>query len=315
MSNVHFLMGIDGGGSKTTALLADHEGRVLGRGTAGASNFQVIGHQAAEAALQAAMAAAWVDAGLVVEPLSGLCIGLAGVDRPGERELFAGWARKGHHQARIVIANDAELVLAAGTPAGWGLALICGTGSIVYGRSPDGRLMRADGWGHLLGDEGSGYAIGLAGLRAIMRAYDGRGPATALTEAILARWALATPPDLVSRVYRELQGKQQIAVLAATVEDVAEEGDPVAQQILAAAGIELALAARAVVQRLELTGSVPCALAGSVIVQGRWVRREFEAAATRLGPELMPIATVPEPAMGAVRLAQSALDAAGNDRC
>ncbi len=314
MSNVHFLMGIDGGGSKTTALLADHEGRVLGRGTAGASNFQVIGHQAAEAALQAAMAAAWVAAGLVPEPLGGLCIGLAGVDRPGERELFAGWARKGHHQARIVIANDAELVLAAGTPAGWGLALICGTGSIVYGRSPAGRLMRAGGWGHLLGDEGSGYAIGLAGLRAVVRAYDGRGPATALTGAILAHWALGAPPDLVSRVYRELQGKQEIAALAAIVEDVAAEGDAVAQAILAAAGRELGLAARAVVQRLELDGPVPCALAGSVIVQGRLVRREFEAAATRLGLALMPIINVPEPAVGAVRLAQLALDTAGTDR-
>jgi N-acetylglucosamine kinase-like BadF-type ATPase len=213
-----------------------------------------------------------------------------------------------------MIANDAELVLAAGTPAGWGLALICGTGSIVYGRSPDGRLTRADGWGHLLGDEGSGYAIGLAGLRAVMRAYDGRGSASALTEAILDRWALAAPPDLVSRVYRELQGKQQIAALASTVEDVAVEGDPIAQQILAAAGLELALAAHAVAERLELANPIPCALAGSVIVQGRIVRWEFEMAATQLGLELMPIATVPEPAVGAVRLARSALDAAGNDR-
>ena len=314
MSDTHLLMGLDGGGSKTAALLADQEGRVLGRGTAGGCNFQVIGHQAAEAAIQAAMAAAWANAELEPEPLSGLCIGLAGVDRPGEREHFGGWARQGHPQARIVIANDAELVLAAGTPAGWGLALICGTGSIVYGRSQEGRLTRADGWGHLLGDEGSGYAIGLAGLRAVMRAYDGRGPATALTEAILARWALATPPDLVPRVYRELQGKQEIAALASTVEDVAVEGDPMAQEILAAAGLALALAAHAVAERLELANPIPCALAGSVIVQGRIVRREFEMAATQLGLELMPIATVPEPAVGAVRLAQSALDTAGNDR-
>lgn len=309
MNHKHFLLGIDGGGSKTTALLADEEARVLGRGAAGASNFQVIGHEAAQAALAAAMAAAMADAGLAARPLSGLCVGLSGVDRPGERALFREWARQAAPEARVVVANDAELVLAAGTPAGWGLALICGTGAIVYGRSPAGRLARADGWGHLLGDDGSGYAIGLAALRAIMRAYDGRGPETALAGAILDRWSLAAPPDLVGRVYRELRGKQEIAALADIVEAVAAMDDSVAQQILAGAGRELALAAQAVALRLALTGPIPCALAGGVIVAGELVRREFEAAAANLGLFLAPITAVPEPAVGAVRLAQATLSA------
>jgi N-acetylglucosamine kinase-like BadF-type ATPase len=307
MNHERYLMGVDGGGSKTMAMLADETGLVLGRGTAGASNFQVIGHQAAQAAIQAAMSAAWTNAGLAPQPLSGFGVGLAGVDRPGERTLFQQWATETHPQAQVVIANDAELVLAAGTPAGWGLALICGTGSIVYGCSPTGQLARADGWGHLLGDEGSGYAIGLAALRAVMRAYDGRGPATALSEAILASWALATATDLVARVYQELQGKQEIAALAATVEAVAGGGDPVAQQILASAGRELALAAQAVAQRLELVDPIPCALAGGVIVTGCLVRQQFESAVARLGLTLWPMTLVPEPALGAIRLAQGAV--------
>ncbi len=228
MTPNRYLMGIDGGGSKTLALLADETGRVLGRGEAGASNFQVIGHQAAQAAIQAAMDAAWRNASLAPQSLRGLCLGLAGVDRPGERALFQQWTAQIQPQAQSVIANDAELVLAASTPAGWGLALICGTGSIVYGRSPAGQVARADGWGHLLGDEGSGYAIGLAALRAVMRAYDGRGPATSLSEAILGCWGLAAATDLVPRVYQELRGKHEIAALASTVEAVAGQGDPVA---------------------------------------------------------------------------------------
>lgn len=302
-----YLMGVDGGGSKTTAMLADEQGRVVGRGAAGASNFQVIGHQAAQAAIQAAMAAAWRDASLAPQPLSGICLGLAGVDRPGERDLFQQWTVQIQPQVQVVIANDAELVLAAGTPEGWGLALICGTGSIVYGRSLAGQLARADGWGHLLGDEGSGYAIGLAALRAVMRAYDGRGPASALSKAILGQWELATATDLVARVYRELQGKQEIAALAATVESVAAQDDAAARQILAAAGSELALAAQAVVKRLELAGPVPCALAGGVIVEGRLVRQEFTASAAGLGLTLAPITLVPDPALGAVKLARAAL--------
>ncbi len=308
MKKPRYLMGIDGGGSKTVALAADETGRVLGRGAAGASNFQVVGRQAAQTAILTAMAAAAAEAGIAPQPaLSALCLGLSGVDRPGERAVFQQWAAELHPACpHVLIANDAELVLAAGTPAGWGLALICGTGAIVYGRSPAGRLARADGWGHLLGDEGSGYAIGLAALRAVMRAYDGRGPATALSEALLARWALATVPDLVARVYRELSGKHEIAALARTVDATAAAGDPVAQQILADAGRELAQSAQAVVQRLELTGQIPCALAGGVAVGSRLVREEFLAAAEKLGLTLAPVAPVDEPALGAIALARSA---------
>lgn len=307
MNEPRYLMGIDGGGSKTAALLADETGRVLGRGAAGASNFQVAGHEAAQAAIVAAMAAAAAAAGMAPQPpLSALCIGLSGVDRPGERVSFQQWAAALYPAARVLIANDAELVLAAGTPQGWGLALICGTGAIVYGRSLAGQTARADGWGHLLGDEGSGYAIGLAALRAVMRAYDGRGPATALSEAILARWSLATVPELVPRVYRELAGKQEIAALFPAV-DAAAAGDPVAQRILADAGHELALATQAVIHRLELPAPVPCALAGGVVVGSQLVRSEFLAAAEKLGLTLAPITPVAEPALGAIALARLAL--------
>ncbi|MEI2688741.1 MAG: BadF/BadG/BcrA/BcrD ATPase family protein [Anaerolineae bacterium] len=308
MNQTRFLMGIDGGGTKTLALLADESGRVLGKGVASASNFQVIGHQAAQTAIQTAMDAAWRDAGLAPQLLDGLCLGLAGVDRPVERALFQQWAVQTEPQAQIVMVHDAVLVLAAGTPEGWGLALICGTGSIVHGCSPSGQLPRADGWGHLLGDEGSGYAIGLTALRAAMRAYDGRGPATALSAALLERWGLATTTDLVPRVYRELAGKHEIAALAATVEAVAAQGDVLARNILVTAGHELALAAQAVIGQLQLTGPVPCALAGGVIVGGHIVRQQFESAAGQLGLRLDPITPVPEPAVGAIRLARAAIE-------
>ena len=140
------LLGIDGGGSKTVALLADLDGRVLGRGVAGSSNYQAAGAQAAQTALDQAIAAAYANARLpgpawpqASDAISAACFGLAGVDRPEDRDLFEAWTADRLPHARVVIANDAELVLAAGTAYGWGCALISGTGSIVYGRDPAGR--------------------------------------------------------------------------------------------------------------------------------------------------------------------------------
>jgi N-acetylglucosamine kinase-like BadF-type ATPase len=303
------LLGLDGGGSKTLALLADAAGRIIGRGSAGASNYQNIGETAAWAALDAAIAAAFADADLPLGNVAAVGLGLAGVDRPEDRALFEGWAAGRFGGAPVVIANDAELVLAAGTPDGWGIALISGTGSIVFGRSPRGEMARAGGWGHIMGDEGSGYAIGVEALRAVMCAYDCRGRATALTDAVLAYWSLELPTDLVGRVYRESDGTAEIATLAALVDAAAGDGDAVAADILRVAGQELALTVQAVVRRVALPMPVPCALAGGAIVKGRAVRAAFLAAADAQGLRLDPITPVTEPAQGAIRLAANLLNA------
>lgn len=301
--SVDLLLGLDGGGSKTLALLADATGRVLGRGTAGSSNYQNIGAEAAWAALDGAIAAAFADAGRPVGPLGAVCLGLAGVDRPEDRMLFEGWAAGRFGGAPTVIANDAEIVLAAGTPDGWGVAVISGTGSIVFGRHPSGKMARAGGWGHVLGDEGSGYAIGRAALRAVMWAFDGRGPATSLTQAVLTHWALAAPTDLVGRIYREEVRATDIAALARLVDAAAGAGDAVACAILRDAGRDLAITAEAVVRRLTLPAPTPCALAGGVVIHGSQARAAFLAAAAARGLALAPITPVEEPARGAVRLA------------
>ena len=306
------VLGIDGGGSKTLALVAGVDGQVLGRGEAGPSNYQVIGLEAALSSLEAATEAALASAGRNLRDLGAACVGLAGVARPADHERLVAWAAHSLPGVPITIANDAQLVMAAGTPRGWGVALICGTGSIVMGSSPDGRTARAGGWGYLLGDEGSGYAIGLAALRAVMRAYDGRGPQTVLVDAVLGHTGLDDPAGLVARTYVPAAGARaaasaarpaQIAALAELVDAASLAGDGVAHDILQEAGRELALAVWAVVRRLELAGAVPCGLAGGVIVKGAALRAAFMEAATVLGCELAPLTLVSEPARGAIALA------------
>ena len=263
-----FLIGIDGGGSKTTAFVADVHGHVLGRGTAGPSNYHVIGVDAAYAALDTAVQAAL--ASIEGQPAA-LCIGMAGAGRTRDRELFRAWAKARYPGTPVTVVHDGQLALAAGTPDGWGIAVLCGTGSLVYSEDRHGTPARAGGWGYLLGDEGSGYAIGLAALRAVARAADGRSPQTALANAILAHWSLAKPQDLIAHVYAPSTQRADIAALAALVEAEAAREDPVAHDILRDAGRELATMAKAVAGQLTLVAPIPCALAGSVIVRGKTV--------------------------------------------
>lgn len=299
----HFLMGLDGGGTKTKALLADISGNVLGRGESGPSNYHAVGVDAAFAALEEAVCGAWLSAGLKPQAPAAACLGMAGVDRPADHQMMQHWAEQFFNGAHITICNDAYLVLAAGTPDEYGLAIISGTGSIVHGRDHQGRLARAGGWGYLLGDEGSGYAIGLQALRTVTRACDERAAETALTQAILSAWSLEDPTELIPHVYSSTLQRSDVARLAVLVDQAAALGDPAAQAIITEAGRELALGARAVVKKLGLSGRVPCALAGGTIVKGHCLAEAFRHAAAEFNLQLGPLQKVEEPVTGALRIA------------
>ncbi len=174
------VLGIDAGGSKTRALVASPDGQVIGSGEAGPANYQSTGQAAAFQALAQAVGQALETARIDIQQVASLCLGAAGIDRPEDFAVFQGWAVQAFPRARLHLANDAQIVLAAGTPEGWGLVIISGTGSIAYGRTAQGAIARAGGWGYLLGDEGSGYSIGLQALQAVMRAQDGRDGQTGL---------------------------------------------------------------------------------------------------------------------------------------
>ncbi len=313
------LIGVDGGGSKTLALVATLEGQIIGRALAGPSNYHAVGLKAATTALEDAIRSALKTAGCtpVGARIGGLCLGLAGMGRPEDRASIKAWAAEAFPDTPVTVVTDAQLVLAAGTPEGWGIALISGTGSLAYGEDSAGRNARAGGWGYLLGDEGSGYAIGLAALRAVVRAADGRGPQTALTSSVLAHWGLSQPQNLVQYVYASQRsiGRAEIAALAPLVEASTETAaeDACARAIIRQAGQELALALKAVAQQLGFAEpadaiAIPCALAGSVLVHGRRVNAALLESAAEMGLVLDPVTLVAEPALGALKLARNALE-------
>jgi N-acetylmuramic acid 6-phosphate etherase len=308
------LLGIDGGGSATVAVVAAFEderlGRVLGRGEAGPSNPQVVGYAASMAALEAAVRDAFRDAGLSRCPAASACLALAGAGRDRERSEYERWAASRNLAAHFLQVHDALPVLAAGTDEGWGIAVVSGTGSLIYGADRAGRTARAGGWGYLLGDEGSGYWTTLESLRAAARAADGRGPATALQARMLAALDCKQTSDLVAAVYGSTRDRRELAALAAVTSAAAAAGDAVARSILGRAAEELSLGIAAVARELDLVGQpFPLALAGGVL-SGCVLMRDLLTAQLQQ-EKLLPssVRLVEEPALGAAVLAAKAIGA------
>jgi N-acetylglucosamine kinase-like BadF-type ATPase len=293
------------------AWLAEAGGRVLGRGRAGPSNAKAVGPDAARRAIERARELAFVDAIMAPETVPVACLGLAGFDRPEDRDLVAGWAERGRWAGRTVVVNDGDLVIAAGTPEGWGLGVIAGTGSIAVGRTDTGRTARAGGWGPLIGDEGSAYAVVLAALRLVARRSDGReGCWTGrdpLTDRLCGALGIAGPSAIVSVIYRPGFDRARIAGLAPAVLEAAEDDPDLVARLLEPAGIELAGAVAAVARALGWTeGRIPLGLAGSFLLAARAVSAALIQELERQGYK--PAATeVREPVRGALILAGRAL--------
>jgi N-acetylglucosamine kinase-like BadF-type ATPase len=305
------LLGVDGGGTSTICWLADERGDILGRGQAGPSNAKAEGPEAARRALDESVDRAFADAGLARASVGVACLGLAGFDRPDDRALLRAWAEPWAHE--LLLVNDGELVLAAGTPKGWGVAIIAGTGSIAVGRAADGRTARAGGWGHIFGDEGSAYGVATEALRLVARSADGRCPLDPadrpLIDAICRAWGVAEPAGLVTVVYAPGVDRPQIAATGPAVAEAAASGSPAAKALLKRAAAELASAARAVASELKFKSFVdgerlPLALAGSFLLN---TPRLIDSVAEDLF--WWPIVTtcVTEPVRGAIVLARRAL--------
>jgi N-acetylmuramic acid 6-phosphate etherase len=302
-------LGIDGGGSKTVAWLSrcDDAGRwtIVGRGAGGPSNPQAVGFAAAFQNLDRAVDGAFADARIQSAEVAAACGALAGAEREADRRQVEQWA-KGRKLARTLqLVHDALPLLAAGTPQGWGIALIAGTGSFAFGLNEQGQSARAGGWGYLLGDEGSGYIIALAALKAAAQAADGRAPATRLLERFMQKFNIPRPLDLIGVVYQGKVDRPTIAAWSDLVFEEADAGDDVAQQIVAHAARELAQTVAAVGRQIGLKGrDFPLAASGGLLIHHAAYRRQLADELLVAGYRADPIGIVAEPVAGAVVLAQ-----------
>nr|XP_061811578.1 N-acetylmuramic acid/N-acetylglucosamine kinase-like [Nerophis lumbriciformis] len=290
------VVGIDAGGSKTLALLADHRGKVLAEARVGGVNLHGDGPASVERQLAAVLAE------LAPPPLAGLCLGSAGVGRPEDRRTVEQiLLRLPAVQCPTWVESDAAVALWAGASDGLGIVVISGTGSIAFGVDAAGNTARAGGWGYLLGDEGSAYWLGHAALRRGIRAADGRGPASSFGERVSRHLGISVPSGLVPWFYDQEHPRQTIAELAPLVEQAASEGDTAAAELLDEAALHLARAARSVARQLKFDRPFPVVFAGGAF-----------RGCPSLGERLCKVLELPsaeprqldvEPAVGAVYLA------------
>jgi len=291
------MLGIDGGGSKTLAIIVNEQGQELGRGQAAGSNHSNIGLEAALHNLHHAAQEAAEMVGCRL-PVSKAWIGLAGVDRPVDYERIFPHMQMLADSVRLT--NDAELGLSALENA-IGIVIIAGTGSIVLGCDARKQVRRAGGWGYLLGDEGSGYYLGSQALQAALRAADGRDQPTILLDLILRHWNLKTHTEIIDQVYKT-EGTAHIAQLASCVFQAVRQGDIVAQKIMQQAAAELSLAVQAVCTQLEFADVIPLALSGGLLVHEPTYRQQV-LDSIRQHHTPGQVAIVETPALNAARAA------------
>jgi N-acetylglucosamine kinase-like BadF-type ATPase len=298
------VLGIDAGGTKTVALLADRRGQIVGEGRGSGANLQTEGELQVEKILHDVIVQAM---GNRRSPPDAVCLGMAGVDRESDGRVIRGIMSRLGFQQNALIVNDALIALVAGAGASPGVVVISGTGSIAYGVSHRGYAARAGGWGPTLGDEGSGYWIGRRALEAVVRDADGRGPNTALTDRVLEYFSLARPELLISEIYHQPHGRRAIASLAPLVDRARGDGDLVASEIMIDAADELAKAASSVITRLEMRGEqFPILLAGGMLKRSTWLVAEIERRMAEVAPRSSVVPLTHEPVTGAVRLAVAA---------
>lgn len=245
-----YIIGMDGGGTKTTYAISRADQRlILGETLEGpGTNPQIVGFQQMAERITLKLEELLGIHQIEKHQVKVICGGFAGAGRSNDAEtarqalekklLTAGF----HGNVSALIKSDLQIALKGAIPPErkQGMLIISGTGSNAAGLLRDGSMIKSGGWGHLLGDEGSGYAIAAAGLKAVVRAYDKRGPETILSELMLHTLGLEKETQLVTYMYQEQRDKSDIASLARLVSEAAENGDEVAGAIINEAARDLA---------------------------------------------------------------------------
>jgi len=270
-----------------------------------AVNPSAVGHERAAALIQEAMRAALGD--LSPQAVAAVGIGVAGAAASHSAQWLIEVVHAVLPHAQVAPSADYEIALVGALGQRLGLLVLAGTGALAYGVNAAGEGALAGGWGYLLGDEGSGYWLGLEGLRAVLRAADGRGPETALTTSLLPALGLEGARALIPWLYRSAMLRTpQVASLAPLVLAAARLGDLCAAEIVARGAQELALAAHAVMRRLAL--SAPrIAFAGGLLSTPNPLS---ESLCRLLALDELPQPLHP-PVLGAVLLARDAASTGG----
>jgi len=307
---VKYTLGVDGGGSKTEIIIADLDGNRVSRVVSGASNYKSVGEEKAIDNLNKGIFGAigkLNNTGDVYFVSS--CFGFAGNDagedsKVYEKIVFNNKLNGYLNPEKTFILNDTRIGIEAGSDSKNKIIIIAGTGSNCFGINEDGREARASGWDYILSDEGSGYGVGLESLRAVMRAYDGRGRSTLLTGAILEELNLDKIPDLTGWAYSGPFSKNKISRLSKMVCETAGMGDKVSMDILREAAVEAAISVITVAKKLGLEKkSFDLVLVGGLFKCEKYFKNFLINKLKKKFPKINFMPLVAGPVEGAIKIA------------
>ncbi len=310
------VLGIDGGGTKTVCVLATLDGKVVGRGSGGPTNPNLVSAPEIRETLQKAIQEAIHD-----HPelrIEAVCAGIAGVGSSEEKQaavsnviwqilstppLCHAFSKRFNPLLHIEVVSDVVIALVAGAGERHGIVAISGTGSVVYGETIKGQKIKVGGWGYLL-DEGSGYEVGRMALKEILKTYDVSGETTPLAQKVLNVWNLSSVRDIVNHIYQEATKPTNIANLAKIVNQVANAGDESSKDILRKAANDLYSNISAAAKQIDFgKEGATLVLSGGVLANVEIVREIILEKIRAELPEITSIQLCREPVKGAVILA------------
>lgn len=307
-----YVIGVEGGATKTLALLMGAGEQILARESGPSSNIHNTPHAEVDATLRRIVTSLTNQAGIGPHDLDAICLGMAGCDSEPDRKILNGFLEPIlSPKTKVVIVNDAVPAMRGILGRLHGLLLIAGTGSICFGfNEKTGESSRCGGWGYLLADEGSGYALGLAALKAVMWSVDGRGPDTILKPRLLEHLKLSEPRGIISWIYGKEGTKTNVAALSRFVMDADAEGDEAAGRILDEQAAALLSLLPQPYKRLFAgdPDRVPLGVWGGNLVHGKRYQKRFLDGLAKLGLPLDPVITPEADAvLGAARHAVAAV--------
>ncbi|KPV43938.1 N-acetylglucosamine kinase [Alicyclobacillus ferrooxydans] len=263
-----YFLGVDGGGSKTLAVITDEKGHVLGIGRSEGSNYQSIGIDKATQHIGNAIDCALYDANLIADDITHAVYGLAGADRPKDLAIVLPACRKLPIQSWRVVC-DTMIGLRSGSPSFTGIVLVCGSGTNAAGRNKYGDEVQTGGFGYLYGDWAGGGDLARAAFRTAIRSFEGREEYSLLVK-LVPEFLGYTDVEHMLNDYLDKEYTNVPRELAIVVHQAANRGDTLSCKILARMGYELGLSAKSVAMRLcDLDEPLDVVLVGSVIQRGR----------------------------------------------
>ncbi len=296
-----YFLGVDIGGTKSHALLADEQGRIVGFGEAGPGNHEVVGYDGLRAVLQVITSQALQMAGVGREQVAGAGFGVAGYDWPSELPPTQDAIKTLNLGCPIEVVNDTVIGLVAGAEDGWGIALVAGTSNNCWGWDEQHNIGRVIGGGMMFGEHAGSYELVWQAVVAIAREWTRRGPATALTPAFVERFDARDAAHLLEGI--QLGYFHPDPGLAPLVFQVAEDGDAVAQGLIRWAGEELADLAKGVIRQLRFQErAFDVVLVGSMFNGGPMLTGPMKAGIFSEAPRARFVRLDAPPVLGAVLL-------------